>query len=178
MHAYTDDFQVCISSRSQSLELQAHIPKCHQIVITGVSELLAQDWTQRASIPKSVQSPFYCNKCQSHSSKAKTKTLESLLMPLLLSYLISKPSGNSVGFIFKIYPDSTISYYWAAVPGVSQHHLSPGFLQESPNLVSLHFPLQSEWSLQNWSQLMTFFYAKPSASYSSIQNKTTHGLKI
>ena len=87
MHAYTDDFQVCISSRSQSLELQAHIPKCHQIVITGVSELLAQDWTQRASIPKSVQSPFYCNKCQSHSSKAKTKTLESLLMPLLLSYL-------------------------------------------------------------------------------------------
>ena len=32
---------------------------------------------------------------------------------------------------------------------------------KSPNLVSLHFPLQPEWSLQNWSQLMTLFYAKP-----------------
>ena len=65
-------------------------------------------------------------------------------MPLLLSHLIYKPSGNSVGFTFKIYPDSTTSYYWAAIPGVSQHDLSPGFLQEPPNLVSLHFPLQPE----------------------------------
>ena len=40
-------------------------------------------------------------------------------MPLLLSHLISKPSGNSVGFAFKIYPDSTASYYWAAAPVVS-----------------------------------------------------------
>ena len=62
----------------------------------------------------------------------------------------------------------------AATPGANQHHLLPGFLQESPKLVSLHLPLQPEWSLENWSQIITLFYAKPSVSHSSTKKKKSN----
>lgn len=90
-------------------------------------------------------------------------------IPLLLSHLnqqeilLALPSKS-----IQTPPLLTTS---AAIPGASQHHLLPGFLQESPKLVSLHLPLQPEWSLENWSQIMTLFYANPSVSHSSIKKK-------